>query len=274
MSADIGALVERLRGRSLAVLTGAGISTESGIPDYRGPKTRERAKDPMRFSEYAASGAGRGRYWVRAMVGWPSFAAARPNAGHRALVDLEARGVVHGIVTQNVDRLHHVAGSKRIVELHGALADVRCLDCGAVEPRADVQTRLSELNPHVHAAVAEMLRPDGDADLPESWIEGFRVPSCVACGGTIKPDVVFFGESVPPPKVEAAYAMVEEADALLVVGSSLTVFSGYRFVRRAAERGMPIAIVNLGETRGDPYATVRVDAPAGLVLEALAGALP
>lgn len=273
MNDDVAALVDCLRGRSLAVLTGAGISTESGIPDYRGPKTRARAKDPMRFAEYTASEVGRGRYWVRAMVGWPSFAAAEPNEGHRALVRLEERGVVRGIVTQNVDRLHHVAGSRRVVELHGALAEVRCLDCGAIEARADVQARLSALNPHVHAAVAEMLRPDGDADLPASWVEGFRVPTCVSCDGTIKPDVVFFGESVPFAKVEAAYAMVDQSEALLVVGSSLTVFSGYRFVRRAAERGMPVAIVNLGETRGDPYATVRVDAPAGLVLEALTAAL-
>jgi len=270
---DIDELLACLRGRSLAVLTGAGISTESGIPDYRGPTTRARAKDPMRFAEYNASGVGRARYWVRAMVGWPSFAAARPNAGHRALAQLEARGIVGGLVTQNVDRLHHAAGSQTIVELHGALHEVRCLDCGAVEPRAHVQARLSELNPHVHAAVAEMLRPDGDAELPAAWVEGFRVPACLACGGTIKPDVVFFGESVPPTKVEGAYALVERAEALLVVGSSLTVFSGYRFVRRAAERGLPIAIVNLGETRGDPYATVRVDAPAGAVLTAVTDAL-
>jgi NAD-dependent SIR2 family protein deacetylase len=269
----VGDLVALLRGRSIAVLTGAGISTESGIPDYRGPGTRARAKDPMRFAEYTASGVGRARYWVRAMVGWPSFAAARPNAGHRALAGLEDRGLVRGVVTQNVDRLHHAAGSRRIVELHGALHEVRCLDCGAIEPRAEVQARLDELNPHVRTAIAERVRPDGDADLPAHWIEGFRIPACRACGGTIKPDVVFFGESVPAPKVEAAYATIAEADVLLVVGSSLTVFSGYRFVRRAAERGMPIAIVNLGDTRGDPYATVRVDGPAGAVLTTLAAAL-
>ena len=180
---------------------------------------------------------------------------------------------MRGLVTQNVDRLHHHAGSRDVVELHGALFDVRCLSCGHAEARADVQSRLSELNPHVHAAVAEILRPDGDADLPNEWIDGFRVPACLACGGVIKPDVVFFGESVPPAKVEQAYAIVERADALLVVGSSLTVFSGYRFVRRAAERGQPIAIVNLGETRGDPYATVRIDAAAGEVLPRLVDAL-
>ena len=272
---DIAGLIACLRGRSIAVLTGAGISTESGIPDYRGPETRARAKDPMRFAEFTGSppggksGVGRARYWVRAMVGWPSFASAKPNAGHRAIAELEARGIVHGVVTQNVDRLHHAAGSQTIVELHGALHEVRCLDCGAMEPRAEVQARLSQLNPHVHAAVAETLRPDGDADLPAEWVDGFRVPTCLACDGTIKPDVVFFGESVPPTKVEQSYALVEAADALLVVGSSLTVFSGYRFVRRAAERGIAVAIVNLGETRGDPYATVRVDAPAGDVLPRL-----
>ncbi|HET6582378.1 MAG TPA: NAD-dependent protein deacetylase [Nannocystaceae bacterium] len=270
---DVAPLVECLRGRSIAVLTGAGISTESGIPDYRGPGTRARAKDPMRFEEYTRSGAGRARYWVRAMVGWPSFAAAQPNAGHRAIATLEDRGVVRGLVTQNVDRLHHRAGSRDAVELHGALFDVRCLDCGRREARADIQARLAELNPHVQAAVAEMLRPDGDAELPIAWVEGFRVPACLACGGVIKPDVVFFGEAVPPAKVEHAYAIVQAADALLVVGSSLTVFSGYRFVRRAAELGKPIAIVNLGETRGDPYACVRIEAPAGAVLGALADAL-
>jgi NAD-dependent SIR2 family protein deacetylase len=270
---DVDALAQCLRGRALAVLTGAGISTESGIPDYRGPGTRARAKDPMRFAEYTGSGVGRARYWVRAMVGWPSFAAARPNAGHTALAELETRGRVCGVITQNVDRLHHRAGSRAVVELHGALFEVRCLDCGRIESRADVQARLAELNPHVHAAVAEMLRPDGDAELPTAWVEGFRVPACTGCGGTIKPDVVFFGENVPAPKVEQAYTMLADADALLVVGSSLTVFSGYRFVRRAAERGMPIAIVNLGETRGDPYATVRVDAAAGEVLPRLLDAL-
>jgi len=267
-AADLDPLLACLRGRSIAVLTGAGISTESGIPDYRGPGTRARAKDPMRFAEYTADGVGRARYWVRAMVGWPSFAAARPNAGHLALADLEARGLVRGIVTQNVDRLHHAAGSRRIVELHGALHEVRCLDCGSIEPRPQVQRRLGELNPHVHTAVAE-LRPDGDADLPAHWIEGFRVPACLACGGTIKPDVVFFGESVPAAVVEQAHALVAECEALLVVGSSLAVFSGYRFVRRAHERGMPVAIVNLGDTRGDPYATVRIDAAAGDLLPRL-----
>jgi NAD-dependent SIR2 family protein deacetylase len=206
------------------------------------------------------------------MVGWPSFAAARPNAGHRALAALEADGIARGIVTQNVDRLHRAAGSRRVVELHGALHEVRCLACGSIEARADVQARLVELNPHVHADIVE-LRPDGDADLPTRWVEGFRVPQCRECGGTIKPDVVFFGESVPAAIVERASALVDEADALLVVGSSLTVFSGYRFVRRAHARGVPIAIVNVGETRGDPYASVRVDAPAGAVLAALADAI-
>ncbi len=269
---DVARLVELLADRRIAVLSGAGISTESGIPDYRGPVTRARARNPIRFAEYAKSEAGRQRYWARAMLGWPSFCAAQPNAAHRALAAMEEARLVDGVITQNVDRLHHAAGSRTVIELHGALHEVRCLECGTVEPRASVQARLVAQNPQLAGTDVE-LAPDGDAELPREWTSTFRVAACERCDGVLKPDVVFFGESVAPAVVERAYALVESAEALLVVGSSLAVFSGYRFVRRAHDRGLPIAIVNLGETRGDPYATVRVDGRAGEVLPALADAL-
>jgi NAD+-dependent protein deacetylase sirtuin 4 len=265
-------LVTLLAGHRVAVLTGAGISTESGIPDYRGPVTRARARNPIRFAEYASSEAGRQRYWARAMIGWPRFVAAAPNVAHHALARLERARMVTGVITQNVDRLHHAAGSREVIELHGALHEVRCLGCGDSMSRAAVQERLVALNPELARAEVE-LAPDGDAELPLEWTAGFRVAACERCGGVLKPAVVFFGESVPPAVVERAYALVEHADALLVIGSSLAVFSGYRFVRRAHDRGLPIAIVNLGETRGDPYATLRLDAAAGEVIPALADAL-
>lgn len=261
-----------LAGRRIAVLTGAGISTESGIPDYRGPLTRARARNPIRFAEYASSEAGRQRYWARAMLGWPRFSAAQPNAGHTALTTLERAGIVTGVITQNVDRLHHAAGSERVIELHGCLHRVRCLGCDAIVARAAVQERLVAANPELAAAQVETA-PDGDAELPADRTTSFRVVACEQCGGVLRPDVVFFGESVPARTVEDAYALVEAADALLVIGSSLAVFSGYRFVRRAHDRGLPIAIVNLGETRGDPYATARIDAAAGSVLPAFAASL-
>jgi NAD-dependent SIR2 family protein deacetylase len=268
----IDELVRLLVGRRIAVLTGAGISTESGIPDYRGPATRARARNPIRFAEYAGSEAGRQRYWARAMIGWPRFVAAQPNEAHRAVAAMQERGHVSGLITQNVDRLHQAAGSRDVIELHGALHDVKCLSCGAIEARDVVQRRLLALNPGFAAGDVEYA-PDGDAELPREWTAGFRVASCERCGGMLKPDVVFFGESVPAPTVERAYALVDASEALLVVGSSLAVFSGYRFVRRAHERGLPVAIVNLGETRGDPYATLRVDARAGEAIPALAEAL-
>lgn len=266
----VDALADFFTGRRVAVLTGAGISTESGIPDYRGPETRRRARSPMRFAAFTSSPEARARYWARSTVGWERFVRARPNAAHQALVQLEAAGFTTPIITQNVDRLHHAAGSQGVVELHGALAVVRCLDCEAREDRHVLQARIRAQNPGFDPHVEE-LAPDGDADIEVA--STFIAPVCVACGGVLKPDVVFFGESVPRERVEVAYARVEDADALLVVGSSLAVFSGYRFVRRAYDRGKPVAIVNLGESRGDPYASLRVDARAGQVLPALARAL-
>lgn len=260
-------LLRVLADRRICVLTGAGVSTESGIPDYRGPETRRRARSPMKFADYMKSDRLRARYWARSMLGWSRFSAARPNAAHHALARLEAAGATTGLLTQNVDRLHHAAGSRDVIELHGALADVRCLDCGALEPRGELQHRLVVLNPTVLDEVGE-LAPDGDADLAlrDENLATFRVPGCLACSGTLKPDVVFFGESVPRARVEAAYARVEACEALLVIGSSLAVFSGYRFVRRAAERGTPVAIVTLGPSRGDPHASVRVEERAGSVV--------
>jgi NAD-dependent deacetylase sirtuin 4 len=269
---DVGALVRLLRGRRTVVLTGAGCSTESGIPDYRGPGTRARARNPIQHMEFLSRPEVRARYWARSLIGWPRFSQARPNAAHHALAALERDGHVLGLITQNVDRLHHAAGSTRIIELHGALAEVRCLSCGQREPRVELQERLLALNPGFVEQQVE-LRPDGDAELPLEAVRSFRVADCTSCGGAMKPDVVFFGDNVPRPTVEAAFAMLEEGDALLVVGSSLAVFSGYRFVLRASERHMPIAMINIGESRGDELADVRVETRAGEVLPQLAEAL-
>jgi NAD-dependent SIR2 family protein deacetylase len=214
----------------------------------------------------------RARYWARSLIGWPRFSAARPNAAHHALAAMERNGHALGLITQNVDRLHHAAGSARIIELHGTLAVVRCLSCEELEPRAALQERLLALNPGFLEQQVE-LRPDGDAELPVEAVRSFRVADCTRCGGALKPDVVFFGDNVPRPTVDAAFAMVEAADALLVVGSSLAVFSGYRVVLRAAERHMPIGMINIGESRGAELVDVRVEARAGEVLPRLVEAL-
>jgi NAD-dependent SIR2 family protein deacetylase len=203
------------------------------------------------------------------MLGWPRFAAARPNAAHAALAELERLGAVRGIITQNVDRLHQAAGSQRVIELHGALAEVRCLRCDASETRAHLQERLEALNPKLVGADA-LPAPDGDADLAASWAEGFQVANCLACDGLLKPNVVFFGESVPRSIVDSAYALVDEAEALLVVGTSLAVYSGFRFVKHAHARGLPIAIVTLGQTRADALASVRADQKLGEILPRVA----
>ncbi len=261
-------LSQWLLGRRTFVLTGAGISTESGIPDYRGPSTKHRPRRPVQHREFVNEPHARARYWARSALGWPRFRAFEPNAAHAALARLEAGGAVHGLVTQNVDRLHTKAGSRRVLELHGSLYQVRCLSCGSSESRDGLQTRLLAANPGIVSWSFE-LAPDGDADLPAEALEGFTVPPCLRCGGVLKPDVVFFGDNVPAPRVAEAFALLEACDAVLVVGSSLHVWSGYRFVRAAAEAGKPIAIVNLGETRGDVHATLKVDARAGDVLPAL-----
>ncbi|RMG95129.1 MAG: NAD-dependent protein deacetylase [Deltaproteobacteria bacterium] len=260
---------EAFAGRRVLVLSGAGCSTPSGIPDYRGPTGRLRRRRPMTFDTFRGSEAARRRYWARAVVGWPRFAAARANPAHLALADLEARGVVTGIVTQNVDGLHGDAGSRNVVELHGSLHAVVCLGCGRRHRRSDVQSWMLAANPTWEPTWAAAA-PDGDAHLPDDRIDTFVVAPCPTCGGILKPDVVFFGEAVPRPRVERVRAWVDACEALWVVGSSLAVFSGYRFVRRAAERGIPVGIVNVGPTRGDDLATLRTHADVAAFLPALA----
>ena len=268
-SSDEGALEQLAallgEGRCV-VLTGAGCSTESGIPDYRGAGRPARPNSPIQHGAFLRDPMVRRRYWARATLGWERFSKARPNRAHRALAALERAGAVAGVITQNVDRLHQAAGSARVVELHGALADVICLDCRAREARSELQARLLAANPGwLDASV--MVNPDGDADLPAVRIADFQVVGCAACGGALKPDVVLFGGSVAPPVLASAWELFGEATALLVVGSSLAVFSGFRFARRAAELGLRLAIVNLGPTRADALAPcARVHAPAGEVL--------
>jgi NAD-dependent SIR2 family protein deacetylase len=275
--ADLEPLTELLRGRRVTALVGAGCSTESGIPDYRGPETAQRKRSPIQYREFVESEAARRRYWARSSVGWRRIAVAQPNAAHIALAELEAAGVVTGIITQNVDGLHAAAGSRNVVELHGSLAWVVCLSCGERTPRGDFQHRLLELNREwANGLSTDSLEtaPDGDAELSASAIEHFRVPSCDACGiGIIKPDVVFFGENVPRARVEEAWRVFEAGEVLLVAGSSLTVYSGRRFVYRAVEAAMPIAIVNIGPTRSDDAAVVKVEGRLGTVLPTLAGRL-
>ena len=263
----LDALSDVLAERRTLVLSGAGISTDSGIPDYRGPDARPRA--PMRYQTFVRDPEARRRYWARSSVGWPVTARARANEAHAAVARLERAGAVCGVLTQNVDGLHQAAGSRRVLELHGSLASVICLDCGVRSARAVLQERMKAANPDFHAH-ADDVAPDGDVEIPDALTRDFVVPECLSCGGTLKPDVVFFGENVPRPRVERAWRMLDEADALLVVGSSLTVYSGYRFVRRAREQGLPIAIVNDGPTRGDDAAAVRSHGRLGEVLPALA----
>jgi len=266
-SGGLDQLERLLRGRRLAVLTGAGISTDSGIPDYRSPGRPPR--NPIQHRQFVDSPSWRRRYWARSVVGWERFREALPNATHHALARLEGAGLVTGVVTQNVDRLHQAAGSRRVVELHGALAEVHCLDCGSFESRDALQLRLRARNPWLLDG-GEELRPDGDVDLAPESVERFEVAACSACDGVLMPNVVFFGGTVPRSTVDEAMAHVEGAGALLVLGSSLAVFSGWRFVRRAAELNKPIAIVNLGPTRGDPQATLKLELPVGTVVPALA----
>ncbi len=254
--------------RRVLVLTGAGCSTESGIPDYRATDGAWKGRRPMQFADYLRSEAMRRRYWARSMVGWPVVAAAQPNPGHRALVELQRQGPVERLISQNVDGLHSRAGNRDVIDLHGRLDRVVCLDCGALGERRDYQHRLQDLNPAWQSAGETA--PDGDADLPDTAYRGFRVPDCERCGGLIKPDVVFFGENVPKPRVTEAFQALDDADALLVVGSSLVVWSGYRFVRRARAQGIPVFILGLGKTRGDAEASLRVRGRCGDILPRLA----
>jgi NAD-dependent SIR2 family protein deacetylase len=270
-------LLQLLRGRRIVALVGAGCSTESGIPDYRGPESIARRRTPIQYQEFVRSEAARARYWARSTVGWRRIATARPNAGHFALAELEAAGLLAGIITQNVDGLHAAAGSRRVVELHGSLDTVGCLDCGERSGRDAFQQRVLALNGEWARRLAPLEHepaPDGDAELPASALERFRVPGCDACGGgVVKPDVVFFGENVPRARLDEAWGVFADGDILLVVGSSLTVYSGRRFIYRAAEVGMPVAVMNVGPTRADDVAAVKVDAPLGTALPRLASSL-
>ena len=264
------ALRELVQAGGVAVLSGAGLSTESGIPDYRGPSGAARRHTPMTYQSFVGDAAARHRYWARGYLGWRQISSARPNDGHRAVAELQRQGLIDGIITQNVDGLHQAAGARDVVELHGGLDRVLCLACGSVESRAELEQRLHAANP-AFAATVDTVNPDGDVDLPDDQLAGFRMVDCLACGaGPLKPDVVFFGENVPKPRVERCYAIVESARALLVLGSSLTVLSGLRFVRHAAKHAIPIAIVNLGPTRGDELADLRLDARLGCTLAELA----
>jgi len=252
----------------LFVLTGAGCSTASGIPDYRDAAGAWKSRPPVSFAEFTGSAASRRRYWARSLVGWRRVAAARPSLAHLALARLEHAGRIAVVTTQNVDGLHQKAGSRRVVDLHGRLDEVECLECGAVVSRHDVQALLEAWNPE-HAARDAPAAPDGDARLAADP-EGLTVPDCPACGGALKPRVVFFGEGVPRGRVEAALAGLDGCDAVLVVGSSLMVYSGYRFCLAAAERGLPIAALNLGRTRADALLALKVEAECGAALQALA----
>jgi NAD-dependent SIR2 family protein deacetylase len=263
-------LVALLAGRRVAVLTGAGISTDSGIPDYRGPDSPP--SNPMTIRQFTSDPVFRQRYWARKHVGWRHMDEALPNAGHRAVAALERAGVVTGVITQNVDLLHIKAGSQNVINLHGTYAQVICLSCGDSMSRAALAEKLDALNPGFTERAAAIgglaVAPDADAVVTDTAC--FRYLDCLWCGGMLKPDIVYFGESVPKAVVEQAVSLIDEADALLVAGSSLTVFSGYRFVRHAAALGIPVAIVNRGPTRGDDLAKVKVDGGCSEFLALLA----
>ncbi|WCN78689.1 NAD-dependent protein deacetylase [Micromonospora sp. LH3U1] len=270
MTESLDALTSLVAGGGVVVLSGAGLSTESGIPDYRGPSGVARRHTPMTFQAFTRDPLARRRYWARSHLGWRLIAGAAPNAGHRAVAGLQHAGLVDAVITQNVDGLHGAAGSTSVIELHGRLDEVTCLDCGNLTSREELDRRLREANPDFVARVAAV-NPDGDVDLPDEQVAAFRAVDCGICGtGMLKPDVVFFGETVPPQRVARCFTAVEQARSLLVLGSSLTVMSGRRFVIRAAKQGIPVAIVNQGPTRGDDHAAVCVDAPLGALLPELA----
>lgn len=265
-------LAELFARGDVLVLTGAGMSTDSGIPDYRGPDGRPRNTAPMTFQRFTGSVDEQRRYWARSHLGWPRIAAAKPNVSHRALADLARAGLVTATVTQNVDGLHTAAGTPHVIDLHGRLDRVVCLDCGQGRPRLEVALRLDAVNPGFRCdELAEVaLRPDGDIALADEHAARFRLVACRRCGGTLKPDVVYFGEHVPPERFRRALGLLDGCSALVVLGSSLTVGSGYRFVTAAVRRGLPIAIVTRGVTRGDRHATVRLDGPLAEVLPRMA----
>ncbi|WP_018653225.1 NAD-dependent protein deacetylase [Actinomadura flavalba] len=266
------ALADLVGDGGVVVLSGAGLSTESGIPDYRGPLSRGRDPRPMTYQTFVGSAGARRRYWARSHLGWRHITGAAPNDGHRAVAALQRCGLVSDVITQNVDGLHQAAGARDVVELHGALDRVICLGCGERTARLDLDRRLRAANADWDVR-ARGLNPDGDVPLTDAETAAFRTVDCAGCGGVLKPDVVFFGENVRRPLVDRCFTVTENAGTLLVLGSSLTVLSGYRFVRRAARHAVPVAIVNLGPTRGDADARVRLDAPLGPTLTSLAAHL-
>lgn len=256
------------------VLTGAGLSTASGIPDYRDKDGVRRGRNPIQGPDFRKSEAVRRRYWARSMAGYPTLAGAAPNAAHYALAELEAADRLYGIITQNVDGLHHQAGSRKVIELHGNIHGVLCLDCRAVHPRAQIQDWLVQANPSLvptgpAGEVVPEARPDGDAELERDEFHDFQLPVCPACGGTLQPDVIFFGDNIPPARTAQALQWAEDSDAVLVVGSSLMVFSGFRFAKLAAQANKPIAAINLGKTRADDLIGLKIEAAATDVLPRL-----
>jgi len=265
LAADLDRAVDLLAGKRIAVLTGAGVSTDSGIPDYRGQGAPVRR--PMTFQTFLAEPVARQRYWAGSHLGWRHFATAGPNAGHRALAELEVAGVVNGVVTQNVDGLHLQAGSRHVVEVHGSIDRVRCLACGQQFARQDIAARMTRDNPWLAEPENVKLNPDGDVDVDA--VGEMVVPDCTVCGGMLKPDVVFFGEFVPPAKFTQGAALIRTAGALVVAGSSLVVNSGIRLLDQALKRRLPVVIINRGETKGDSRATLKIDAGASEVLVAL-----
>ncbi|MGN6090394.1 MAG: NAD-dependent protein deacetylase [Actinomycetales bacterium] len=269
---DLGPLTEAVAAGEVAVLSGAGLSTESGIPDYRGPSGAARRVTPMTYQVFTREPEARVRYWARSHLGWRMFDRAAPNDGHRAVAALQELGLLSGIVTQNVDGLHSAAGASGVIELHGNLDRVVCLDCGDLTPRSQLAARLDAANPGWQAEVLAV-NPDGDVTLPDEALRDFRIVACERCAGVLKPDVVYFGETVPQQRVADSYTLVERSRLLLVLGSSLTVMSGRRFVLRAAKLGLPVAIVNQGQTRGDDFASIRLEAPLGATLTALVSRL-
>jgi len=260
----IDAAVELLRGREIAVLTGAGLSTDSGIPDYRGAGAPPR--NPMTFAQYLADSNYRKRYWAGSHLGWKRFAGARPNAGHDALAQLETAGVINGVITQNVDGLHLRAGSQRVVDLHGSMDRVTCLNCRQYFARADIAARLAAANPWLDNDDEIPLNPDGDVEIAN--VNEFVVPECSVCGGILKPDVVFFGEFVPVERFAEAAALVQRAEALVIAGSSLAVNSGIRLLDKASRRKVPVIIINRGATKGDTRAAVKIEAGTSETLAA------
>ncbi len=255
---DARDLVDFMRAHSrVAVLTGAGCSTDSGIPEYRDDDGNWKHRQPMQFAQFVNDETMRRRYWAQSLAGWERISNAKPNAAHHALAELEHAGYVSSVITQNVDNLHRAAGSRSVIDLHGVLQHIRCLDCGAQDSRSEYQGRLKDLNPDWRAT-ATAIAPDGDARISADDFRSFNVPGCNDCGGVVKPDVVFFGEAIPEARATRAQRILEESSALLVVGSSLMVFSGYRFARLANDTGKPIAIVNRGATRADGLATVKM----------------